>query len=122
MRLRHLFTGELSWRELGVYVEHLPLESATQTARLAAMSDADYAAAARESYTHGAWSHTDLLVAGVYDAIERLIFVQLRRAGVESAKAPEPIRRPGVRDKSNVRALSPAAVAYLNTKRAPRGA
>lgn len=120
MRLRHLFTGEMTWRELGVYMDHLPLESATQTARLAAMTDDDFAAAAAREHSHGPWSHADLLLAGITDALERLIFVQLRKAGAASAVPPDPIPRPGLR--SNVRAISPAAATYLNSRRAPRGA
>ena len=32
IRLRALFTGEMTWRELGVYLRALPADSATRTA------------------------------------------------------------------------------------------
>jgi hypothetical protein len=110
--LRELFRpgGRLTYRRLGVLLAHLPLEAATQTLRLAELSDEDYAELASPGHRHGPWSHTDLLLAAVADAIERLTFVQLSRAGTKP-KQPQPIPRPGVR--SNVRPINPAARAYL---------
>lgn len=117
MRLRQLFTGELSWRELGAYLEHLPLESATQTTRLSRLTDEDFSEAAAREHRHGPWSHADLLLATAVDAIERLIFVQLRRAG-GTPDVPKPIPRPGVQS-DKVRPINPAAAAYLQGLRAP---
>lgn len=117
VRLRQLFTGDLSWRELSAYLAHLPLESATQTVRLAAMTDADFAVAAAREHQHGPWSHADLLLATVADAVERLIFVQMRRAGA-TPDAPAPIPRPGVTSRK-VRPINPAAAEYLQGLRAP---
>lgn len=92
------------------------MESATQTARLAATSDAEFAEAAQRQHAHGPWSHTDLLLAMTVDAIERLIYVQIRKAG-QDVTPPKPIPRPGVQT-AKVRALNPAGVAYLNALRA----
>jgi len=96
VRLRQLYTGELTWRELAAYLAQLPLESATQTLRMAELSDNDFAELAEQEHTHGPWSHTDLLLAALIDSVERLTYVQVRRGGVKTATPPKPVPRPGI--------------------------
>jgi hypothetical protein len=113
----------LTWRRLGVLIEHLPPESATKTALRDELDDADLsrlASAPRRG--HGPWSHVELLLAAVHDSIERLIYVQYQRAGAKNVKAPEPMPRPGVGRAGNVRAINPAARAYLEQVRARNAA
>jgi hypothetical protein len=109
-----LFTGDLSWRELGVFLKHMPMESATQTAiRDSFTEDELDALADTRGDEHGSWSKTDLLLASISDAIAHLTYVQVSRAGVK-AEPPEPMRRPGVR--SNKVRQDPAAMAYLKAR------
>jgi hypothetical protein len=85
----------LTWRRLGVLIEHLPPESATKTALRDELDDGTLsrlASAPRRG--HGPWSHVELLLAAVHDSIERLIYVQYQRAGAKNVKAPEPMPRP----------------------------
>jgi hypothetical protein len=111
----------LSWRRLGVVIEHLPPESATKTALRDELDDNDLTRLANMPRRgHGPWSHAELLLAAVHDSVERLIYVQYQRAGVKNLKAPEPLSRPGVG--SNVRAINPAAKAYLEMVRARNAA
>jgi hypothetical protein len=113
--------SRLTWRRLGVLIEHLPPESATKTALRDELDDGTLsrlASAPRRG--HGPWSHTELLLAAVKDAIERLIYVQYQRAGAKNVKAPEPMPRPGVG--GNVRAINPAAREYLERVRARNAA
>ena len=119
-QLGGLFTGALSWRRLDVLVQHLPPESALKTALRDGMDEADFDNVVAEPRRgHGPWSNTDMLLASVYDAIQRLTYVQYQRAGAK-VPAPEPLARPGV--KSNVKAINPAAAAYLAGLRERRGA
>lgn len=118
MRLKHLFTGGLSWRELRVFIAGLPMESATQTARRDA---APAVAEVDEEAPLGSWSKVELLLASVIDLLQNLIYVQVSRAGVQSPP-PVPVRRPGVERISQSRKASPAQVAYLNEIRARNAA
>jgi len=113
--------SRLTWRRLGVLIAHLPPESATKTALRDELGDADVTRLAGARQGHGPWSHTELLLAAVKDAIERLIYVQYQRAGVKGLKAPEPMPRPGV-GRGNVRAINPAAREYLEQVRARNAA
>lgn len=72
----------------------------------------------RTSGGHGPWSLTDLLLAGLIDAINKLDYHQLRIAGAESVPKPEPVSRPGV--ELTMRQLSKAGVAYLERIRRQR--
>jgi hypothetical protein len=113
--------GRLSWRRLGVLVEHLPPESATKTALRDELDDgALERLAALPRRGHGPWSHVELLLAAVHDSLERLIYVQYARAGAK-VKPPEPMPRPGV-SSGNVRAINPAAREYLERVRAKNAA
>lgn len=65
----------------------------------------------------GPWSHSDLLLAAVYDAIQNLTNVQIAKAGVR-VDAPEPMRRPGFQGRR--RKVNPAQAAYLQRLREHR--
>jgi hypothetical protein len=113
--------GRLSWRRLGVLVGHLPAQSATKTAMRDELGETGLAELVRAPRSgHGPWSHAELLLAGVWDSVERLIYVQYQRAGAKGLKPPQPLPRPGVA--SNVRAINPAARAYLEGVRARNAA
>jgi hypothetical protein len=113
--------SRLSWRRLGVLIEHLPPESATKTALRDELADDDLSRLAKlPRRGHGPWSHTELLLAAVHDSVERLIYVQYQRAGAKNVRPPEPMPRPGVG--SNVRAINPGARAYLEQVRARNAA
>lgn len=95
----------MSWRRFGIVLAHLPSESAYLTAvrnttDLSDLPDPD-------PDTHGPWALRDLLMAGIFDRLGQLIWMQ-----TDGKKPPPPpYPRPGV--ESNVRPISPAAVAYL---------
>ncbi len=73
-------------------IEGLAPESLTKTALRNAHTDAELAEFAGERTEHGPWSHTDLLLADVHDAIERLRFAM----GDGKGAKPQPYPRPGV--------------------------
>lgn len=76
MRLRGLFTGDLTWRELGVLIRGLP-----PTSRL------------RQAIAGGAqpWTVTDYLLANVHDV---LTAANWQRSGEGKSKYPKPLPRP----------------------------
>jgi hypothetical protein len=105
--LAGVFTGKLSLRRLGVLIDHLPPESATRTALRDSMTPEQVAALpAREG--DGPWSLADHLLARVGDGIDWLVWAKSDQA----AEKPRPFPRPGVK-RDNVRAINPAADAYL---------
>lgn len=108
VRLRHLFNGEMTWRELGVYLAWLPMESGLMTVLRDAAGDAIPAQVDPDS-PHGPWSKVELLLAAMSDQLASLIYVQIARGGGKPDQ-PVPVRRPGVAAKKKA---DPAAVAYL---------
>ncbi len=50
-------------------IEHLPAEAATKVAQRNEYSDDELAEFAAEEHDHGAWSHTDLMLAALWDLI-----------------------------------------------------
>lgn len=115
-RLRDLYTGDLLWVELDAYLQKLPMESATWTEQRDAMT-ADQLAELAESADEtkfGPWSKTDFLIADVYDAIERLRYIQTAKSVKDSKSValPEPRKRPGVGGRAKPK-LNLAAVSYL---------
>lgn len=104
----------MSFFELGAILDNLPPESALVTAQRGEFTDEQLAEIAkRDPTTHGPWAHVDMLLAAIFDALQLLIHVQIRRAGVQGQQPPAPMRRPGVIDKS-AEDMSPQAMAYLN--------
>lgn len=96
--LRGLFTGELTWRELGSYLAHLPMESALRTEQRDAMTDDELA---NDDAGFGPWSKTQYLLAELKDAVDQLTFTTIRMNAKhpDQIKPPDPRRRPGVTGK-----------------------
>lgn len=94
----------MTWRRLRMLIERLPPESATMTAlRLAnprpAGDDGPDPATGR-------WSQSEVLLASAVDELRYLRHENRRMNGDKKSKPPEPIRRPGVVDKSKKNKLS----------------
>ncbi len=83
--LLELYRGEMSWRELRVFLRHLPQDSAT----------------ARKINPDNAWSLDQQLTAAAVDGINFLGALTLYVNGDPKSrgkfKPPEPVDRPGVR-------------------------
>ncbi len=82
----------MTFRRLSALIEHLPSESATKTFQRNQFSDAELADMAGGRDEHGAWSHTDLILAHISDLIGWLIFAQ----GDGKGQKPQPYPRPGI--------------------------
>lgn len=63
----------MTYRYLGMLIDGLPPESLTKTKLRAAYSDVELAAMAADNTEHGPWSHTDLLLAALWDLIAGLM-------------------------------------------------
>jgi len=109
--LKHLFIGGLSWRELRVLLNGLPMESLTKTALLEQAGEQPEVV--DEDSPHGPWSKVELLLAALIDLLNQLIHVQVSRAGVQH-EPPLPLRRPGIQAAAAQPKPSAAAVTYLN--------
>lgn len=104
--LRHLWApghgpSHLTWRRLGVLYDGLPGQSLTKTAWANDLGDQKLSELATERHDrHHPWSHTDLLIADLIDAVNVNTWV-LMQAHVDQAKRkqikrPEPVHRPGL--------------------------
>lgn len=98
---------------------HLPPESSTKSAIRDGMSD-EQLDAIPDPDGHGRWSHTELLLAAVADALNVLVWQNGRIHGKSKADPPEPIRRPGVEQRKP--RITLAGVTYLNELRERRRA
>ncbi|MDX5566914.1 hypothetical protein PYK79_31780 [Streptomyces sp. ID05-04B] len=89
--LLELYRGEMSWRELRVFLRYLPPDSATARAVRGASPDED------------AWTLDRQLLASAVDAIREGTFAAVKLHGdpkkTARLHAPEPIPRPGVKPK-----------------------
>jgi hypothetical protein len=92
-----LYRGDMSWRELRVFLRFLPPDSATARAVRGSTPEED------------AWSLDRHLLAAAVDAVRENTFAMLKLHGdpkkTKRLEPPEPIARPGVearRKKSNV--------------------
>lgn len=91
--------AKLTWGKLRVLIQHLPPESATKTALRNELSDAEIKKYAQQADpSRGQWSHLEMLVASLLDAVRHLQ-VTLIRVNGGKAKLPDPTPRPGVRPK-----------------------
>lgn len=93
--LLELYRGEMSWRELRVFLKGLPPDSVTARAVRGSTPDED------------AWTLDRMLVALAVDAIREQTFAMVKLHGdpkkTGRLKPPDPIPRPGVEEKkSNV--------------------
>ncbi|MFE9684186.1 hypothetical protein [Streptomyces sp. NPDC006285] len=91
--LGELFTGEMSFYELGVFLRHLPWESATARAMRGSTPEDDY------------WTPDRQLAAAMVDAQRETTYVMVKLHGdpkrTRRIKPPEPIQRPGVIKRRN---------------------
>ena len=94
--LLELYRGEMSWRELRVFLRYLPPDSATAREIRGSTPEED------------AWSLDRHLLAAAVDAIRENTYAQIMLHGdpkkTKHLKGPDPIERPGVKKKprSNV--------------------
>jgi hypothetical protein len=110
--IKGLWTGALSWRRLGVLIDHLPAESAMKTALRESLSEDELIELGKVPKTgHGTWSRDSYLLASIKDELSILRFVTLRIAGNE-ADTPDLYERPGIKRKVTA-AVNPAAHEYL---------
>ncbi|MFJ7176401.1 hypothetical protein ACIQXA_08335 [Streptomyces massasporeus] len=88
--LLELYRGEMSWRELRVFLRFLPTDSATARAVRGATSEEE------------AWTLDRQLLASVVDAVRENTFATVKLGGdpkkTGRLKPPKPIPRPGVVD------------------------
>jgi hypothetical protein len=103
----------MSWRRFQVVLNHLPIESAYKTA----VRDATDLSSLPEPDPdrHGPWSHEAMLLAGIFDRVGQLAWMQTDGKN----PPPPPYPRPGVA--SNVWPINPAAHAYLEYLQAHHG-
>lgn len=93
--LLELYRGEMSWRELRVFLRYLPTDSATARAVRGSTPEED------------AWTLVPQLLASVVDAVRESTFTAIQLHGdpkkTGRLRPPDPIPRPGVETKkSNV--------------------
>lgn len=95
--LLELYRGEMSWRELSVFLRYLPPESATARAARGSTAEED------------AWTLDRQLLASAVEAIRENTFAMVKLHGdpkkTQRLKPPDPIERPGItvrKQKSNV--------------------
>lgn len=90
--LLQLHTGELSWREVRVFIEHLPPDSATGRSMRGSTPEDD------------AWTLDRQLLAIIADSVRESTFMQVKLHGdpkkTKRLQPPEPIQRPGVEARS----------------------
>lgn len=93
--LLELYRGEMSWRELKVFLRFLPPESATARSVRGSTAEED------------AWTLDRQLLAAAVDAIRENTFATVRLGGnpkkTSRLKPPEPIERPGVQPRRQQR-------------------
>ncbi len=122
--LRDLFrpgggAARLTWRHLLAVWEALPGECLTKTALRDELGDEKLAELGRQERTgHGAWTHGELLIAALIDAVRHLTwrFEQVNFKDGRKIPPPEPLPRPGVlprRRKPRRTAQSAALIRYM---------
>jgi hypothetical protein len=113
--LQEFYRGEMSCRELGVLIRHLPQESWTQTALRDMPGEQLLAAPATGERKFGPWALVNHQLAALGDAVMRLEVTVARSNGADW-KYPDPTPRPGAA--RPVRKQSEANVLYLESLRA----
>jgi hypothetical protein len=107
----------MSWRRFTLILNHLPPESAYKTALL---NDTDLTSLPDpEPGVYGPWPQTDLLLARMGDLMQHWIWMNADEK-TRPKQPPRPYPRPGV-ELSNVRPISPEALAYLEYLRTHHG-
>lgn len=110
----------MTYRELGVLIDHLPPESATTTAIRDGMT-AEQLAALPAPAGHGPWSRTESLLADVCDRLEWVIYAVYAAQGGKPDK-PKPMPRPGVAAETPKVPMSPEVWAHMEAMRNRPGA
>lgn len=91
----------MTWRQLRVFIQHLPPESHTMTALRNSLTDEELAEQADKGEPDkGRWSQTEQLIAVVADRVAELTYAYAcahAQSKSKRPKAPEPIRRPGAK-------------------------
>ncbi|MGW5173107.1 hypothetical protein ACWERY_01915 [Streptomyces sp. NPDC004082] len=91
----------MTWRQLRVFIQHLPPESHTMTALRNSLTDEEMAEQAENGEPEkGRWSQTEQLLAVVADRVAELTYAYgcaHAESKAKRPKAPEPIRRPGAK-------------------------
>jgi len=108
----------MSWRRFGVILRGLPIESEYKTAVRNGIDLSDLPPP--EPGVYGPWPQTDMLLARIGDRLSDWLWMNADPK-TRPAQPPPPHPRPGV-DHSNVTAISPAALAYLEYVRENHGA
>jgi hypothetical protein len=109
MDLVDLYRGRLSYRKLGVLIDHLPPESATITAIRSAMTDEELTEwSAGGDPAKGRWSSLEMLIAALLDEVRRFehMYVSAHVKKGQSGPAPAPVPRPGISQKTPARRRS----------------
>lgn len=95
--LLELYRGEMSWRELRVFIKHAPWDSATARSVRGSTPEEDY------------WTPDRQLAASIVDALRENTYVQIKLHGdpkkTRRMRPPEPIERPGVAKRQNTRVI-----------------
>lgn len=95
--------AKLTWGLLATLIRHLPPESATKTAMRNELSDAELKRYSEQADpSEGQWSHLEMLVASLLDAVRNLQVTLVRVHGGK-ARTPDPTPRPGVRPRKRKR-------------------
>jgi hypothetical protein len=108
----------MSYRELWVFIQHLPQESWTQTI----LRDQQFtelvnpSSEPRPAEKFGPWALVNYQLAALTDAINSLRYVTAVAGRLQNVKPPDPTPRPGL--ERRVRVQSDAAVLYLDKLRA----
>ncbi len=98
MDLLDLWRGGLSYRRLWVLIQHLPPESATRTALRESLTAEELAAAAEQTTElYGRWSHLELLMGQLIDAIAMVQWTLVALKSKQPPELPAPFPRPGVK-------------------------
>ncbi len=91
--LLELYRGEMSWRELRVFLRYLPWDSATARAVRKSTPDEDF------------WTPDRQLLASIVDAQRETTFTMVKLHGdpkkTKRLRPPEPIARPGIKRRNN---------------------
>ena len=113
----------MSYRELWVFIKHLPIDSWTQTA-LRDQDDLEELRApapAEAEQRFGPWSLTNYQLASLVDEMAWTRFVIARTGRLDRYPEPQPVPRPGRKAKAIAPKQSEAAVIYLSKLRATGG-
>ncbi|MGC5239086.1 hypothetical protein [Streptomyces albogriseolus] len=95
--LLELYRGEMSWRELRVFLRYLPWDSATARAVRESTPDEDY------------WTPDRQLAATLIDSLREQTYALIKLHGdpkkTRRIRPPEPIPRPGVEKRKSTKTI-----------------